>query len=127
MANVIQALVDWVPIIVGLTTAVSIFVFAPLGIFRRLRGAAGAGLITASWILGAILWFYGALATFTYWGWIGLIIGLFVFGVGVVPMGFLALALQSQWEWFLQLGILFVLVFAFRIGGIQFVQSATRS
>jgi hypothetical protein len=96
MAGTIQALVDWLPIVIALITAVGIFVLAPLGIFRRTRGIAGVGLVSASWGLGAILWLYGAMITFTSWGWVGLIIGLFVFGVGVVPMGFLALAQNSD-------------------------------
>jgi len=39
----------------------------------------------------------GALVTFVYWGWIGLVLGLILL-VGVVPMGFLALILQSEWK-----------------------------
>ena len=83
-------------------------------------------LLTASWILGAILWIYGAVATFTYWGLFGLIIGLLIIGVGVVPMGFLALALQSQWEWILNLGILLASVAISRIGGAFLIEAAER-
>jgi hypothetical protein len=126
MAQAIQAFMDWVPFVVGITTAVCIFILAPLGIFRATRGFAGIGLVGASWMLGAILWIYGAIATFIYWGLIGLIVGLVVAGIGVVPMGFLALALQSQWEWFWNLGILFISVIVSRIGGGFLIESAER-
>jgi hypothetical protein len=124
--STIQAIADWIPIVVGITTAICIFVLAPLGIFRATRAFAGIGLVTGSWILGAILWIYGAAATFAYWGLIGVVIGIVFFGVGVVPMGFLALALQSQWEWFWNLGILFASVIISRIGGGFLIEAAER-
>jgi hypothetical protein len=96
MAHFIQALIDFLPIVVWLLTAVGLFILAPLGIFRRTRGVAGIGLVVASWALGVVLWLYGAAVTFSYWGWIGLIVSLFVFSVGVVPAGFLALALHAK-------------------------------
>ncbi len=126
MAWAVQAFFDWVPFVVGITTAICIFILLPLGIFRSTRAFAGIGLVTASWILGAVLWIYGAVATLSFWGWIGLIIGLLIFGVGVVPLGFLALALQSQWEWFWNLGLLLVVVVASRIGGGFLIEAAER-
>jgi hypothetical protein len=57
----------------------------------------GALLIAASFVYAAVLWFWGAVATYEYWGWIGLAIGLIILGIGVVPKGLLALALHSQW------------------------------
>jgi hypothetical protein len=73
-----------------------------------------------------VLWLCGAAFTFGYWGWIGLVVGLFLgIGVGVVPMGLLALALHSEWEWFLFMGGLLVAFLIFQIGGLSFVAKAS--
>ena len=100
MARAFQTFADWTPAIVGATSAICLFILAPLGIFRRTRGVSGVGLYIASYVFGMLLWIYGAVATLGHWGPIGLIVGLLLLGFGVVPMGFLALALESKWEWF---------------------------
>ena len=49
----------------------------------------GDVLYCFSFVVGAATWLYGAAITFASFGWVGLFIGLFLFGVGVVPMGIL--------------------------------------
>ena len=66
--------------------AIAIFVLVPLAIWRKTRGAAGVGLMVTSYIFGFTTWLLGAAVTFGTFGWFGLIIGLLVFGVGVVPL-----------------------------------------
>src|ERR1700737_4002186 len=67
--------------------AIAVLVFLPLAAWRKTRGAAGLGLFVVSYIFGATTWFLGAAVTFGSFGWIGLIIGVFIFGIGVVPLG----------------------------------------
>ena len=67
--------------------AIAVLVLLPLAAWRKTRGAAGVGLFAVSYIFGATTWFLGAAVTFGSFGWIGLIIGLFIFGLGVVPLG----------------------------------------
>jgi hypothetical protein len=67
--------------------ALSVFVLLPLAVPRKTRGFAGVGLFVSSYVFGATTWFLGAAVTFSSFGWIGLIIGLLIFGVGVVPLG----------------------------------------
>lgn len=118
---------DWLPVAVEVATLLSIFVFAPLGIWRRTRPFAGWALVVASYVLGAILWIYGAALTFSYWGWVGLVVGLLVFGVGVVPMGLLATALHSEWAWFFQLSVLLVSVFTIRLLGAWMLERVQKA
>ena len=73
-----------------LALAISIFVLVPLAFFRKTRPAAGLGLFIASWLFGLTTWTLGVTITFLAYGWVGLIIGLLLFGVGVVPMGIFA-------------------------------------
>lgn len=70
----------------SIALAVAIFVLIPLAIWRKTRGAAGVGLMVTSYIFGLTTWLLGAAVTFGSFGWLGLIIGLLVFGVGVVPL-----------------------------------------
>jgi hypothetical protein len=121
MASIMQTALELIPDVVWITTLVSVLVLAPLGFFIRTRGMAGVGLIVASWVLGAILWGYGALFTFTLWGWPALIIGLLFVGIGVVPMAFLALAINSGWAWIGNLSALLVAVIGFRLLGLWYI------
>src|SRR5258706_9350964 len=70
--------------------SISIFVLVPLAFFRKTRPAAGLGVFIASWLFGLTTWTLGVTITFLAYGWVGLIIGLLLFGVGVVPMGVFA-------------------------------------
>jgi len=69
-------------------------------------------------------WFLGATVTFVTWGWVGVIIGLIIAGVGVVPIGILAafISLKEPALGF-SLIVMVVIVFATRIGGASLMQS----
>ncbi len=67
--------------------AIAVLILLPFAAWRKTRSSAGAGLVLVSYIFGATTWFLGAAVTFGSFGWIGLIIGLFILGIGVVPLG----------------------------------------
>ena len=77
---------SWLPM-AWLVLAVSIFVLAPLSFWRRARSWTTTGMLTSSYVIGFTAWLLGAGVTFASFGWLGLIVGLLVFGVGVVPIG----------------------------------------
>lgn len=60
-----------------------------LVVFRRTRSLGGNIMFNFSYLLGAATWFYGAAVSFASFGWFGLILGLLVMGVGVIPLGIL--------------------------------------
>lgn len=70
----------------SLALAVTIFVLLPLAIWRKTRRNASIGLLIASYIFGITTWLLGAAVTFGSFGWFGLIVGLLIFGIGVVPL-----------------------------------------
>jgi hypothetical protein len=70
-----------------LALVIGIFVLLPLTFWRKTRGAAGVGLVVTSYIFGITTWLLGAAVTFGSFGWFGLIVGLLVLGIGVVPLG----------------------------------------
>jgi hypothetical protein len=108
-------------IVVMVTLAACLLVFAPLGFFCGMRLFAANALIASSYVLGAILWIACALITFSLWGWIALIIGLVLFGLGIVPMAMLALAIDALWVSLCALTFLLVATFAIRFLGFWYM------
>lgn len=51
----------------------------------------------ASFAFGAIMWVSGMAFTYTVWGLITVILGLVIFGVGVVPIAMLAALVHGDW------------------------------
>lgn len=94
-----------------------------LSIFRRTRPWTGAILIGFSFLLGAATWFYGAAVSFASFGWIGLLLGLVVAGVGVVPLGIIGGFMVDSG---VALGLIAMLVgtFACRMIGVWLTESA---
>ena len=101
-----------------LALAVAIFVLLPLTIWRKTRGAAGAGLLVTSYIFGLTTWLLGAAVTFGSFGWFGLIIGLLFLGVGVVPLAIIgAIFKLDNGGLALVLFVMVVVTFGARFGG----------
>ena len=114
----------WLNLIGAISFIVCIFIFLPLGAFRRTRAFAGLGLFFTSYIFGLSLWFAGFLLTYVYWGGLALVIGLFIAGIGVVPIAMLASALHSDWSVFLGLLFSVFCTFGARIFGTHLVEKA---
>ena len=99
--------------------AIIVVILLPLSLFRATRGFAGAGIIYSSYLFGLTTWFLGATVTFATWGWTGLLIGLVIAGVGVVPTGILAafISLKDPNLGFSLIAMV-AIVFATRMAGI---------
>ncbi len=108
-----------------LGVAIVVFVLLPLSLFKGTRPFAAVCIFFSSYLFGITTWFLGAAVTFATWGWLGLIIGLLLGGVGVVPIGilaaFISLGLPSLG---LSLIAMVVIVFAARVGGMALTGSA---
>jgi hypothetical protein len=108
--------------------AVAVFILLPLAAWSKTRAAGGTGLVLVSYIFGATTWFLGAAVTFGSFGWIGLIIGFFIFGIGVVPLGiigaFFTLGIN---ELGISLCVMLVITLIARFAGAAFVAAADRS
>ena len=79
-----------------LALAVAVFILLPLSFWRRTRGKAGLGLVICSYIFGLSTWLLGVAVTFGTFGWFGLILGLLVFGVGVIPLAIIGAIFKLQ-------------------------------
>ena len=78
----------------------------------------GLILYIFSFLVGAATWFFGAAATFTSFGWFGLIIGLIFMGIGVVPLGIIGGFIYLDPGFAIGVIIMLVLTFAFRTVGL---------
>src|SRR5436305_5327435 len=83
-----------------ITFLVCLFILIPMAVFHPTRGIAGLGLFISSYIFGLLLWVSSLLLTYTIWGGLAVFVGLFVFGVGVVPIALLATLIKGLWSAF---------------------------
>jgi hypothetical protein len=118
-------ILPWLSIIMWVVFAVDLIVVLPLGIFRRTRGASGIGLVISSYVYGLTLWLSGLLLAYLIWGAVAVFIGLFLAGVGVVPVAMLATAIEGEWSITGQLVLLTVMTFGARGLGLFFCASGS--
>lgn len=104
--------------------AIVVIVLLPMALFKATRPAAGIGMYFSSYLFGLTTWFLGAAVTFVTWGWVGLIIGLIIAGIGVVPIGILAafISLKEPILGF-TLIVMVIIVIAIRMGGTALMAS----
>jgi len=122
-----ERILPWLGLLSMIALGICIFVLLPLSIFRATRQVAGGLFLWISFIFGLTGWFFGLLLTYFLWGIIAVIIGLFILGIGVVPIGILAALLNGMWP---ELGILIlaiVLTFGCRLFGAFLIANQERT
>lgn len=100
----------------------TILFLLPLLVFHSTRGWAATGMFLSSYIYGFTAWLLGFLATLHLWGVIAVILGLFMFGVGVVPLGVLATLFNGEWSVLLNLILLTGLMFVSRFVSFSIIE-----
>jgi hypothetical protein len=104
-------------LIMCVTLVVTFLIFAPLSLIRRLRPLVGTCMVFASYVYGITLWVWSLLLTYAVWGGGAVIIGLFLMGIGVVPIAMLACVVKGSWQVFAQLVVLAALTYGVRLWG----------
>ncbi|HTT82739.1 MAG TPA: hypothetical protein VMF67_04615 [Rhizomicrobium sp.] len=115
------------PILIGvswLAFAICVLILLPLAFFRYTRPASAIGFMIASFIFGASLWFYGFFLAFGYWGYVGIIFGIMMGGIGVVPVAFLAAVVHGAWMFVCDLTIFTVVTFVSRAVSLAIAHKA---
>src|SRR3546814_6480149 len=87
----------------------------PLAIIPATRGLASTLFGLALFVFGACLWLYALAFTYIEWGMLGVVIGIMVFGVGVVFTGSLAAIISATWVVLGNLAFLFALFLGARV------------
>src|SRR5215831_11260973 len=95
-ATVVSAWVmDWVPVVFWSSLLIAFFIFGPLSLIPPTRFIAAIGFVIASYVFGALVWCCGLGVTYEAWGMGGVIIGLMIAGIGIVPVGMLVVLLHG--------------------------------
>jgi hypothetical protein len=113
----------WLILASAIVFATCLLVLLPLSIFRKVRPWTGLGLFFASFLFGTMLFAFSCLVVLQLWGGFGLVVGLVLGGLGVVPVAFLAALFHGEWALlgFVVLGI--VVTYGTRMLGIRLVES----
>jgi hypothetical protein len=93
-------------------------ILLPLSAFKRTRPWAGLGYYYSSFVFGTLLFAYSCIVAYDYWGYVGLFVGLFIAGIGVVPVAYLATILHQDWQIVGNLVVGTVATFGLRAFGI---------
>jgi len=112
----------WLSIIMWLVFILNIIIFLPLGIFKKTRNISAFGFVMSSYVYVLTLWFWALLLTYLFWGTRAVFIGLFIAGIGVVPIAMLATALNGEWAITGQIILLLVLTYGSRMLGFYFAE-----
>ena len=110
-------------LIMNVTLAITFLVFAPLSIIKGLRPMVGQCLVFASYVYGITLWVGSLLLTYAVWGGFAVFLGIFLMGIGVVPIAMLACVVKVSWQVFVQLVLLAVLTYGIRLWGTCLIAS----
>lgn len=117
-------------VLIPVLTAVSFVMFMAMffmiilsSFVKKYRGITSIALLIFSYFFGVTAWFLGLSSTLYYFGFLWVIIGVFMLGVGVIPIGLLALAVNGQGWNFITLVSLLVLAFQARKWALQFGMS----
>ncbi len=101
-------------IISAVAVFVSVFIFLPLSKVKGKEGLSASGLLFTSYALGATLWTLSFLTAYDIWVFLGLFIGLFLFGVGVIPVAVIATLFALEWALFFKLIIIILFTHTIR-------------
>lgn len=91
-----------------------VVVCLPLTFFAKTKQFAYKGFLYSSYLFGAVLWLWSLVIAFNLWGWVGIIIGLLLFGIGVVPIAVLAVLFAGLWTTLGHLILLIILTWLTR-------------
>jgi len=119
-----EKILPWLMLLSILTLGFNIVILLPLALIPPTRPWAGLGFFISSYVFGLTGWFMGLLLTWILWGGMAVIVGLFIMGIGVVPIGMLATLFNGMWA---ELGLLVlavVLTFGLRILGMTLTENA---
>jgi len=104
--------------------AISVFIFIPMTFLKKTRMWGGFALQLSSFLFGLTLWIYSALVVYMLWGFFGLFIGLFLAGVGVLPVAALASLFNGEWLIIVNLVYMIILTFGARFLGFYILNKA---
>jgi len=80
-----------------LTLQSCFFILLPLGFFKTTRTFSATGFAISAMVMGITVWLFSVLTVFQLWGFGGLIAGIILGIVGIVPLALIAAAMNHMW------------------------------
>ena len=97
MSSITVSIVQWMWVICWIICGVFLLSL-PLAISEKTRHWVSFTSYVASASVGLALWLWGCILTVTLWGWLPLILGLLVFGVGPFFIAIVGLMVNGMWS-----------------------------
>lgn len=116
-------LLPWLLVLSRIAFGFIVFIIFPLAIPKATRGFSSATLLIASYLFGVTLWTEGLLLTLSIWGLAAVFIGIFLGGIGVVPIAMLATLVNGMWGPLIELALLTIATFGSRFGALSLAES----
>lgn len=125
IAEVSVWMLDWIPSAIGWATLIGILL-VPLAIIPPSRGFAGSLFTLVSSVYLIAMWFYAMAFTYLEWGLVGLVVGVLLFGVGVLFTGTLAAVVAGAWTVLGNLAMLLAFYIVARLVGAWLSENASK-
>ncbi len=90
-------ILEWTAPAFLITLLVSLCLLA-VSLIPPFRGFSAIGMTYASLVFGVVLWIWGMSYTYMAWGLLGVVVGLVLLGVGVVPVAMVAALIEGDWK-----------------------------
>lgn len=119
-----EKVLPWLSIIMWIVLILNILILAPLSILKKTKGFSAIGIYISSYTYGITLWFWGLILTYLIWGPMAVFIGLFLAGIGVVPIAIIATAIEGEWTVVGELIFLILLTYGSRYFGFKLAERA---
>lgn len=81
----------------SLTIQSCFFVLLPLAIFKTTRTFSATGFALAAMVMAIYVWLVSVLVVFKFWGFVGLVAGIVLGVVGIVPLALIAGTMNRVW------------------------------
>lgn len=115
-ADVGMRILPWLMSLSILLLGCDIVILVPLAFIPRTRTWAGVGFYVSAFVFGLTGWGMGLILTWALWGGLAVFVGVFLMGIGVVPIAMLAALCNRMW---LDLGLLVVaVILTFGLGSL---------
>jgi hypothetical protein len=118
MVWVSEKVLPWLTHLGTIAVIVCVVVLLPLCVFKAIRPWVGLAYYYTSYLFGIVLFAFSCVVVVQLWGYVGLIFGLLMGGVGVVPLAFFATLFHGEWPWFWNVVLGLIFTFGARSFGI---------
>jgi hypothetical protein len=120
LATIILPVSGWITLIALALVPICLVAAIP----RVTRGWGGLGLVICSYAIGLCLWLWSLVIAYQMAGVFWLVVGLFMAGVGVVLVAFIAALLHGEWFVLFQILIGIVAVYILRFVGSLLIEKS---